>query len=370
MKKFKSFVFIAVMVMLVLASCDSDSGSDSPSNSSGGNLGNSPSNASVEGSWYLREPSDPLNNYAMLKFAGKNLTVGIMLGGEYLQYSGTFTQTNTEINYTINEIGSGTTTYTLSGITLWINDIEGVGGTFLGEGDTPQIGDSLDDLPDPGNAFKYHDNYLMVATLYGDEDGNFDIDNKAHDKWNITGGIFEGMTYAVTSGQDPENRLGKKGVYYLDKNRKFCFEFGRKGSKEVAASFNSACPPAHNTFNHTAGDLNFWMKGHLQLHFAGGYDFTFLNTYFAQGHSGAVNNWWFGNDTMVNYKYPTFAYDPYSTRWDIPLPIYGGDKCFGYISPVENPDLVFKFLRGEGLFGTSYDKVFLIGVYTKSKVKW
>ena len=106
----KGLVIIAVMAMLVftVASCDSDSGSDLPGN----NPGNGLSNAGLEGSWYLREPSDPQRNYAMLKFSGKNLTVGTMLGGVYFQYPGTFTQTETNINYTISGYGSGTTRYT------------------------------------------------------------------------------------------------------------------------------------------------------------------------------------------------------------------------------------------------------------------
>ena len=366
--QFKIFAFIAVMAVLVftVVSCDGDSGSDSP----GANSGNGLSNAGLEGSWYLREPSDPLNDYAMLKFSGKNLTVGLMLGGEYLQYPGTFTQTAAEINYSINEIGSGTTTYTLSGINLWVNDMEGLGGTFTRDAnETPQIGNSPGDsnLPDPGNAFSYHDNNVKVFTSYGDEDGNLTVYN--FDPWVINAGSFELTAFDVSQGQDPDKNLRTGNRYYLDTKNQFCFRLGRHATKEVAASFNSACPPAHNTFNHIAGELNFWMKGIMVLFFRNGKRYTFSNTFFAQGHSGLSNNWWFGNDKMTNYKYPTFAYDPYSTKYDSPIPIYLGDKCFGYISPDEDNDLVFKFLRGEGLFGGVNDVV-LIGVYSRKQVKW
>ena len=358
---FKSFTIIAVMAMLVFAfaSCDSSASDD--------NLGGGSSKTSLEGTWYLREPSDPQRNYAMLKFTGRNLTVGTMLGGVYFQYSGSFTLTDTEINYTINEIGSGTTTYTLSSITLWINDMEGLGGTFTRDSnETPQIGNSLDDLPDPGNAFKYHDNNVKVFTCYDDEDGNLTVYNG--DPWVIIGGLFEITAFDVSAGQDPDKNLKIGGRYYWDTKEQFCFRVGRHGTKEVAASFNKACPPEHNTFNHTAGELNFWMKGTLQLDLRSGKRYTFSNTYFAQGHSGATNNWWFGNDKMVNYKYPSFAYDPYD-KYGSDIPIYTGDRCFGYISPDEDPDLVFKFLRGQGILGNVNDVV-LIGIYTKSKVKW
>ena len=225
---------------------------------------------------------------------------------------------------------------------------------------------SIGEYDDETN-FSYHDNNVKVYTSYGDEDGNLTVYN--YDPWVIREGLFELTAFDVSSGQDPDKNLRIHGWYYMDTKNQFCFRVGRHGTKEVANSFNTACPPEHNTFNHTASELNFWMKGTMQLDFRSGKRYTFSNTYFAQGNSGLSNNWWFGNDTMVNYKHPTFAYDPYATNYDELTPSYTGDKCFGYISPDEDPDLVFKFLRGTGLFGGTNDVV-LIGVYSKTQVKW
>ena len=349
---FKSLVVIIVMAMLVFAvvSCDSSASDDNPSN------------ASLEGTWYLREPSDPQSNYAMLKFTGRNLTVGTMLGGVYLEYPGTFTLTDTEINYTFSGIGSGTTTYTLSGITLWINDMEGLGGTFTR--DRNEVSDSSDYTNDETN-FSYHDNNVKVETRPVSGFGNL-FDNDKDLGWTITGGYFEMSTYNVTQGQDPENRLWKKS-YSMDKNHQFTFQFGRKASKDVAASFNKACPPEHNTFNHTAGELNFWAKGTMVLTFRNGETYVFSNTYFAQGHSGATNNWWFGNDAMINGSRVFYAYDPYKP--ELP-PIYLGDLGYGYISPDEDNNLLFMFVRGDGSgWGEKYG-VFLVGVYSRKQMKW
>jgi len=69
---------------------------------------------------------------------------------------------------------------------------------------------------------------------------------------------------------------------------------------------------------------------------------------------------------MTNYKTHILIYDPYSPNYDIPIPIYFGDKCFGYISPIEEPNLVFKFLRGEGAIPNDKNAIELIGVYHKN----
>ena len=209
--------------------------------------------------------------------------------------------------------------------------------------------------------FSYHDNEVVVATVWGDEDGN--ITSKNYDDWVISRGRFIIDNFDVTTNQDPDKHL-RIGTpqYMMDKNKGFVFSVGRKGSKEVAASFNKACPPEHNTFNHTADELYFWVKGELSLTLRHGNTYTFPNTVFAQGFSFLSNNWWFGNDTMTNFKTPIIVFDPYATE-GIPIPIYLGDKCFGYISPREDPNLVFKFLRGTGAVGGSKNVIYLIGVY-------
>jgi hypothetical protein len=210
----------------------------------------------------------------------------------------------------------------------------------------------------------YHDNRVNVTLLIGDHDGN--LTEKNYEPWRITGGAFEITDFDVTNGQDPNQNLKIGNVHLMDNDHDFCFIVGRKASKEVAATFNKACPPERNTFNHAAGELNFWVKGTLTLVFASGKTYTFPNTYFAQGHAAAVNNWWFGNDAMTNYKDHIIIWDPYAVD-AFPIPIYFGDKCFGYISPIEEPDLVFKFVRGDGVLPNPVNAVDLIGVYNRKQ---
>ena len=126
---FKSLAIIAVMAMVVfiVTSCDSDSSSDSSG------PGNGSLSAGLEGSWYIRQSFDPSNNYHLLKFTGSNLTWRAILFGQLgNEYSGTFTQTDTHINYDLG-FGSDTSRYTLSGNTLWIEDILGITGNFIRE---------------------------------------------------------------------------------------------------------------------------------------------------------------------------------------------------------------------------------------------
>ena len=213
--------------------------------------------------------------------------------------------------------------------------------------------------------FAYHDNGVEFVIITGDSDGNLTDDN--YQQWRIMAGKFTLTAFDVTSGQDPDNFL-KIGNTHTMEDHQFTFRVGRKASKDVANSFNAACPPERNTFNHTAGELNFWVKGDMELKLENGNTYTFQNTYFAQGHSGASNNWWFGNDAMTNSTQSILIYDPYSTMsYYIPIPIYFGDKCFGYISPVEDPNLVFKYVRGEGALWNPKNWIELIGVYRREQ---
>jgi len=227
-----------------------------------------------------------------------------------------------------------------------------------------------DENPDPTIGFAYHDNEVQVATCFADHDGNLPYSypvNPKYDQWTITEIYFTITAFDVTQGQDPDKCL-KVGDSQASRDVSFSFRFGRKASKEVANSFNAVCPPDRNTFNHKADELNFWVKGTMALRFQNGQTYTFPNTYFAQGHVGASNNWWFGNDAMTNYHTPIIIFDPYSTHdYYIPVPIYLGEKCFGYISPVEDPNLVFKFNRGDGAMPNPKNWVDLIGVYRKDQ---
>ena len=210
----------------------------------------------------------------------------------------------------------------------------------------------------------YHDNAVTIKTI-SDGKGNltvaFSYDHTA--TWTITGGVFTLTGFDVTSGQDPNHYLTIGNNYPLNSKSEFVFAVGRKASKEVAASFNSACPPARNTFGHTAGELNFWMKGTMSLNFKNGKTYTFPNTFFAQGHTGAVNNWWFGNDAMRNSSIDITLFDPYKSKYVTYYAINNSD--LGYISPIEDPNLVFQFLRGvNGIdLSDNHSTVKLIGVY-------
>jgi len=210
----------------------------------------------------------------------------------------------------------------------------------------------------------YKDNYVVIRTCFGFyHGGNLQPHDPESEAWNITGGTFTLKDFHVTTGQDPDNHLKKGNSYVMDSKNQFLFVLGRKKSKEVANSFNVACPHDRNTFNHTAGELNFWMKGDLKLTFKNGLTYTFQNIFLAQGHSGLSNNWWFGADNMTNSQKKIIAYDFFN--YYITDKYYLGQTCFGYISPLEQPNLIFKFQRGDGLMPNDKNAIDLIGLYTK-----
>jgi len=207
----------------------------------------------------------------------------------------------------------------------------------------------------------YHDNAVKLLKGWNLLLGNFTEGNSA--PWVITGGAFTITDFDVTPGQDPNKNLKKGDTYKMNANGEFVFVLGRKASKDIAANFNVFCPPAHNTFNHTAGELNFWMKGTLVLNFKNGATYTFPNTYLAQGHSGASNNWWFGNDAMTNNTVQTKLFNPFNSSYVT----YGGNPSAGcgYISPIEDPNMVFKFERGNDPLGPLPNEIVLVGVYKR-----
>jgi hypothetical protein len=209
----------------------------------------------------------------------------------------------------------------------------------------------------------YHENNVKLEITYQNEIGSFTASN--HTPWIITGGLFTITAFDVTKGQDPNEKLGIGDIYHLWDKKEFCFILGRKASKEVAVSFNQACPPARNTFNHTADELNFWVKGTMVLTFSNGKTYTFPDTFFAQGHTGAANNWWFGNSTMTNRSASISLYD-YFTHQKLGSVFYEYD--YGLVSPKEDPNLVFKFLRGAGLsvvIGQDVNCVNICGLYLR-----
>lgn len=131
----------------------------------------------------------------------------------------------------------------------------------------------------------YHDNEVCLSLGKG---------------YSLISGSYTVNSFAVTNGQDPNGHIHTGLVATCNSNGKLSFSVGRKGSSEVAAWFNANIPASQNTFNHTAGDLNFAFLGTLSLTITGGVlgdnkeTYTFSDVSFAQGHSGASNNWWFG----------------------------------------------------------------------------
>ena len=121
----------------------------------------------------------------------------------------------------------------------------------------------------------------------------------------IDSGSFTVNDFSITSGQDPEGRNYVGQVHDLE-NGEFVFEVGRSGSASVADWFNTRFSGYNNpsvngdrtTFDHTAGSLNFAFEGDLKLRvttpdYPNGITVTFPDAAFAQGKSGARNNWWF-----------------------------------------------------------------------------
>lgn len=116
----------------------------------------------------------------------------------------------------------------------------------------------------------------------------------------LISGSYTVNSFSVTSGQDPNHHIYAGLTASCGSNGKMTFSVGRSGSGTVASWFNARIPASQNTFNHTAGDLNFAFLGTLKLTVRGGIlgngqdTFTFSNVALAQGHSGSSNNWWFG----------------------------------------------------------------------------
>lgn len=136
----------------------------------------------------------------------------------------------------------------------------------------------------------YHDNDVYLSLGGG---------------YSLISGSYSLTGYSVTNGQDPKGYIHNGLVVNCGSNGKLTFKVGRKGSGEVASWFNTRVPANRNTFNHTAGDLNFAFMGTLTITVTGGIlgggrdTYTFQNVSLAQGHSGASNNWWFGGSTCM-----------------------------------------------------------------------
>ncbi|KAF9255967.1 hypothetical protein L218DRAFT_882841 [Marasmius fiardii PR-910] len=171
--------------------------------------------------------------------------------------------------------------------------------------------------------FKYHDNevHLQVVLPSGPSP--------------LSSGSFTVTAFKISSGQDPEskNKIGDVHSFtaITVPEQKFVFTCGRHGTSEVADFWNTNIPPNKNTFGHTAGDLNFAFIGTLALQVwtpKGSRTVTFPDMGFAQGHSGSINNWWFGGKNCVHGSGNTVS-------------------CTG--TDQNGESVKFTFLRGDGL---------------------
>jgi hypothetical protein len=144
----------------------------------------------------------------------------------------------------------------------------------------------------------YHDNDVELCTVSSEE----------YPEVKILSGTFTVTELSITSGQDKDglNHVGDVHTLGEGGDHKFRFRVGRKGSSQVADWFNDRVPGNRTTFNHTAGELNFAFIGTLNLIVSGsGFgqnqkNVSFDNVAFAQGHTVASNNWWFGGKTAQN----------------------------------------------------------------------
>lgn len=136
----------------------------------------------------------------------------------------------------------------------------------------------------------YRDN-KVIFRMFGSHGSYYEA------KYKVGNGVFIVNDYCVSNGQDPDRHL--TNTSYDIKEGQLVFSIGRHGTEAVAKWFNDKVNPAHNTFGHTAGVLNFAMIGTLKLdiHNVINYTttrYTFNHIALAQGHTGGRNNWWFG----------------------------------------------------------------------------
>ncbi|HEY9256999.1 hypothetical protein [Chitinophaga sp.] len=178
---------------------------------------------------------------------------------------------------------------------------------------------------------------------------NNDVTFSLKDNLTLIGGSFEVNDFSVSSGEDPDKHIYKGLKVSVESNR-LRFRIGRHGSTETAKWFNLKVAAAQTTFNHSADKLNFALSGTLYLNISGGIlagrqqGFTFNNVMLAQGHAGA-NNWWFGGQNCT---------------------YIGGDKvkCVGHNA---NGDAVtFIFLRG----GNGADTIELKNITILDTANW
>ncbi|EJD48872.1 hypothetical protein AURDEDRAFT_122414 [Auricularia subglabra TFB-10046 SS5] len=148
--------------------------------------------------------------------------------------------------------------------------------------------------------------------------------------------------YKVTSGQDPKGHIAVNQVRTFDRSGGLMFSVGRKGSGDVANWFKARIPSGQNTFGNNPDKLNFAFVGTLTIVLAGGQlngeeYFSIPGASFAQGHTLASNNWWFGGQTCVHQSGNTVrcqvTRQATGETWHFTF-LRGGDQSYNQVNVV------------------------------------
>lgn len=139
----------------------------------------------------------------------------------------------------------------------------------------------------------------------------------------ITSMSYVTNTALVTSGQksSPPPTIQKSGNVFT-----ISFDCDRKGSSDVATTFNTASGGTANEYAAYGGggtpkDLNFWFSLQVNFTTSEGNGTAILNV--GQGHSGTRNNWWLGG-SIVNSSKPALVVPINNGALQLTMPISGG----------------------------------------------
>lgn len=143
------------------------------------------------------------------------------------------------------------------------------------------------------------------------------------DSATITSMSYVSGSVHVTSGQknSPPPTIQKSGKVFT-----ISFDCDRKGSSDVASSFNSASGGKASEYaayggGGTPDKLNFWFSLQLNFSTSRGNGTAILNV--GQGHSGTHNNWWLGG-SIVNSSKPELVVPIANGSLKLSLPLDGG----------------------------------------------
>ncbi|MET0393168.1 MAG: hypothetical protein ABW019_08490 [Chitinophagaceae bacterium] len=136
---------------------------------------------------------------------------------------------------------------------------------------------------------KYHNNHVYFTLSKG---------------YSLVSGSYTVNSFFITEGQDPKENIEQGYTTSCNSKGELTFVVGCSSSTEVGDWFNLIIPRSQNTFNDTAGKLNFSFLGTLRLTITGGLlgsrgdTFTFRNIILAQ-----KGGWWFGGQDCFHIEY-------------------------------------------------------------------